>query len=361
MADNNRVHYACERVGIAPLGSSSYTTVAGLQSIGMTTTFNLTQAFELGQLAIYENIEGIPDIECTFTKLLDGYSPVYCLMTQNAAVGGAATLIGRSTSSASVAMGIYSDVALSSNGAAISNVVMSGLYPSSVGYTININDNAQEAVTCVGHNRIWMSAASVTWLDSPFADNNHTPRSISGSGGINRREDFLLGVSGCILPKSIAGVPSDGRLTLSNNTYPVHLQNVNASVNLGREDLFELGRQGAYNRYVRFPVQVTCTIGIISVSGDNVSASENGLYSSGGSCGRYNLTDEQIVIKMCEGLRLDLGQKNKLASVNIAGGDTGGGNQEITYTYNNWNDFTVFHPNDPNWGTAGFTATGDIT
>ena len=54
---NNRVFYAVQAVGIAPFGSTTYATVHGLQSVGITTTFNLEQVFELGQLAIYENIE----------------------------------------------------------------------------------------------------------------------------------------------------------------------------------------------------------------------------------------------------------------------------------------------------------------
>ena len=33
--------------------------VHGLQSVGMTTNFNLEQAFQLGQLEIYENIEEV--------------------------------------------------------------------------------------------------------------------------------------------------------------------------------------------------------------------------------------------------------------------------------------------------------------
>ncbi len=356
---NNRIHYACQRVGIAPLGSTSYTTVRGLQSVGMTTTFNLTQAFELGQIAVYENIEGIPDIECTFNKVLDGYAPVYTLVTQTAAgLGGSATLIGRSTAQCSAAVGIYSDTANSSDGTAISTVTLSGLYVSSVGYTMNINDNAVENVTCVGNNRIWIASASMTWLDSPFAANDDSPRALSGSGGVNRREDFLFGANGSLLPKQIPGISSDYTNVLSGTSYSAHVQSVAATVNLGREDLFELGRKGNYNKYVRFPVQVTCAIGITSVSGDLVSASEEGLYSEGGSCGKYNLTNERILIKMCEGLRIDLGSLNKLSSVNITGGDAGGGNQEITYNYTNFNDFTVYHPQDPNWGTTGFTATG---
>ena len=66
---NDRVYYAIQQVsfGKDTGGSSGTRTVAhGVQSIGITTTFNLEQVFELGQLAIYENVEGTPDVEVIF-------------------------------------------------------------------------------------------------------------------------------------------------------------------------------------------------------------------------------------------------------------------------------------------------------
>lgn len=355
---NNRVFYACQRLGVAPCGSTAFDTIHGVQSVGMTTTFNLQQAFELGQLAIYENIEGIPDIEMTIEKVLDGYAPVYTLVTQ--AGSTSASLTGRSAAKCTMALGIYSDTANSSTGDAISTVQLSGVYVSSVGYTANINDRVKESVTLVGNNRVWIAAASMTWSDDPFVGNNNVPLAIAGSGGVQNREDVLFGTNGSLLPRNIPGIAANGTNTLAGGSYSAHIQSIATSVNLGREDLFELGRKGNYHRYVRFPVSVTTAIGITSVSGDMVSALEDGLYSEGGSCGRYNLQDQRIILKLCEGLRVDLGTKNKLASVNTTGGDTGGGNVEITYNYQNFNDFTVYHPEDPNAAMDGFAATGSI-
>ena len=63
---NNRIFYACQLVGISKMGDVDNITEAhGVQSIGITTNFNLEQAFELGQIQIYENIEGLPDVEVT--------------------------------------------------------------------------------------------------------------------------------------------------------------------------------------------------------------------------------------------------------------------------------------------------------
>ena len=58
----NRLYFAVKAIGIAPFGSNAFVAVKGAQSVGINTNFNLEQVFELGQLAIYENIENIPDI-----------------------------------------------------------------------------------------------------------------------------------------------------------------------------------------------------------------------------------------------------------------------------------------------------------
>ena len=55
MSSNNRIFYACQAVAITNQGDDVVEEgdmVHGLQSVGMTTNFNLEQAFELGQIEI---------------------------------------------------------------------------------------------------------------------------------------------------------------------------------------------------------------------------------------------------------------------------------------------------------------------
>ena len=55
---NNRIYYAIQQVSFGKNSAGrlgTKTAAHGLQSVGITTTFNLEQVFELGQLAIYEN------------------------------------------------------------------------------------------------------------------------------------------------------------------------------------------------------------------------------------------------------------------------------------------------------------------
>ena len=58
---NDRVFYAWQGVAIQNAGKNLQVVptemIHGLQSVGVTTNFNLEQAFELGQIEIYENIE----------------------------------------------------------------------------------------------------------------------------------------------------------------------------------------------------------------------------------------------------------------------------------------------------------------
>ena len=76
---NKRVFYACQAVVITapsdpdnPQAAVFDGAVKGVQSIGITTNFNLEQVFELGQIQIFENIEGVPDVEVTLEKIFAG-------------------------------------------------------------------------------------------------------------------------------------------------------------------------------------------------------------------------------------------------------------------------------------------------
>lgn len=371
---NNRIFYATHKVGIAPHGSTAHTTVRGLQSAGITTTFNLTQVFEIGQLAIYENIEGVPDVEIQMEKVLDGNAPIYTLATQQ---GTSATLSGRSAARCNLAMSIYSDTANSATGAIPgAQVQLSGLYINSVGYSVTTDGNATETCSLIGNDKVWVNLVAgtsmQTFTDDPFVNNSDTPRSLSGSGGVNRREDVLFTYAanpgldvngsvsgiGTVLPQDIPGISSSGTNNLVAGIRQAHVASFSCNVDLGREDLFELGRRGPYYKFAQFPVQVTSEIVVIASSGDMVSARADGIIDGTGCSTGNNLYARTIRLHMCEGLQVNLGQQNKLSSSNMTGGDTGGGNIQVTYSYTNFNDFHVYHPADPSRAVAGFDSAG---
>lgn len=371
---NNRIFYPTQRAGVAPNGSTNYTTLRGVQTIGGSLNTELERIHEIGQLGIYATDEGIPAVELTMEKVLDGHPPIYTLVTQD---GTSATLIGRANAQSSVAISLHNDTDDSASGTPKEEVQTSGLYVSNISYAVSNDGNATESITLVGSDRIWVNqvvnTAFATYLDSPFINNDDEPLSITGSGGVNRREDVLFnyrtGISetdgvdangavsgiGTILPLDIPGVSSSGtRDKDSAGNSIVHLSSFTASVDFNREDLFELGQRSEYHKSTTFPLEVTTEITVTAVSGDQVSQTKGGIISGLGCNVGTNLTDRTIRLHMCEGLQLDLGKKNQLTGLSITGGSTDGANVEVTYTYVNNNDFSLYHPQDPNIAVANF-------
>lgn len=391
MSLNNRILYSCQAVKITNIGHMAARSgvVHGLQSIGMTTSFNLEQAFELGQIEIYENIEGTPDIEVTLEKVIDGYPLIY-LMASTGVTGGAASgLLARSKARCDLALGIFGEefdhvAAASDNGGnAEVEVRCTGMYISSVSYSLPVDGNCTESVTLVGNDKQWLTGAAangITNLDVTLFDGNDDPMALAAgpnpaapaapthtaSGGIQRREDVL--VEFAVLPKSIYGAKAEayGNGFDDVGKKPIiHLQNLSISTDFSRDDVLELGRKTPYYRPANFPVEVSCEIEAISTSGDFVEASEVGdpeLYRTKDS--GNNTSEERIWIPLRCGICLDLGGKNRLSSVSYGGGDATGGNVSNTYSYTNFNDLDVTqlgHNSISVMGTGGTPLPTELT
>ena len=379
---NNRIYYAVHQVGIKGDGGSylwsASHAVHGVQSVGMSTNFNLEQVFELGQLAIYENIEQLPDIEVTLNKVLDGNPLIYHLATIDSS---SPTLAGRSTAKCMFALSIFPDTSESANGPASAIVACSGLFIGSVGLNFPLDGSFNEDATLVGNNKVWANQSGYgsslnanlpdPRFDGAFTTNTDAP---PGTGGVQRRENLIwaynssLGLDSnsmvadpdaTILPPEVFGISNSGTNELTDGQYGAHLSNISVSVDFGREAINELGRKGPYHRNITFPTEVTTEIEVTSTSGDMISATEEGIYttSSDACIDGGNLQNRTIRIATCEGTRVYLGIKNKLSSVNYSGGDAGGGNVSVTYTFTTFNDFTVLHPSDPNSNAATWWST----
>ena len=321
---NNRVFYACEAVGIAVEGGdvSSATEVRGLQSVGINTTFNLTQVFEIGMLGLYQNIEGVADVEVTLEKVIDGHPLLWHL-----ASGGASyatnTLIGRSSQKCNVYLGIYPDTSESAGATPETGGVctVSGAFVSQVSYKIGVDGNGTESVTLVANEKAWSStyAANMSATGVPLA-----------ASGVAQRQHLRMGASASVFPNSIQGISSNVNATGVNGN-AVAFQSASVSCSLGREQILELGRKTPYFRFVKFPVEVTTDFEIIAKTGDSVNVGES----------VADKVDEPIKLMFNQGLTIDLGTKNRLASVNFTGGGAGGDNATISYSYRTYNTFVV--------------------
>jgi len=394
---NNRVFYATQAVAVGDIGATGvkdswdttdagdfigdgYVMVAhGIQSIGVTTNFNLEQIFELGQLSLYENYEEVPDIEVTFEKILDGYSLVYHLGTVDATDP---TLTGRSNARSDIRMLIGYDTKTSvSNETAgqsgVAELYCSGTYISSISYNLATDGNFTESTTFVGNNKLWLTGDGSLLADSngliadafDVFDGNDAP--VGPGNSVLRRQNLVIDSTGKDYggttfrtvvpdfiegtdPASATGIEGVGGTGLATNcSYvenDVYINSVSISCDLGRESINSLGKKTPYLRYVNFPVEVTCDIEVTATGGDNIDAYEEGNPALTGS---RNLKNHSIQFVLDDSTVFSLGNKNKLTSVSYGGGDAGGGNATITYSMSNFNDFVVMHSGDPITLAAG--------
>lgn len=356
---NNRVFYACQYVEIQPTGGSARA-ASGVQSLGMTTNFSLQQVFQFGMLNIYENLENIPEVQITLEKALDGTPPLFLMGTS--ANSPNPSLIARADNRFTTRVGIFPDTGVRVAGNPMRELEMTGMYYSSLSYSFTVDGIFTESITAVGNHKLWKNSG-FTVSAAGFGDNAVTAGPPSG---VNRRQNLYWGSAAStstIHPQSYSVIPTDipGVHSTSGVNYEMlaHIQRITASVDLGREDMFELGRRLPYHRYVNYPVLVTTEVEYMADSGDLVSMTETGVYSDGVTpCNRnYNVKDQKIRIVTCEGTHIYLGDNNKLTSVNYGGGDTGGGNVTITHTYNGYNEFNVLHMADL---VAGLRPTGTL-
>lgn len=330
---NKRIYYATQSVQLQPVNADSnggftlgtFVSPKGLQSVGMTTNFNLTQLFELGQQDLYDNVEGIPEVEVTLQKTLDGTLPLYLLcMGGTQANYGSGKKIGElANHRVNFKLGIFDDTKTAAEGNTNTAVLCTGMYLSSIGYTFPLDGFSTEDVTLVGNDKKWSSQSMAGGFSESTAQTAAT--------AIRR---INVNIAGSTIPGDIPGGTA------------AHFQSINVRANLGREAINELGKMAPYARYVKFPLEITSEFVVTATEGDKVAADD---YLGQGTCTSFkNLTDRQITIAVCgtgnagaNTMTIDLGPKNKLSSVNYTGGDTGGGNATVTYSYQTFNYLVV--------------------
>ena len=293
---NNRVFYASQGVSVGG------TTVQGAQSVGITTNFNLEQVFQLGQLALYDNVSLDPEVEITISKVLDGEDTIWKLSSTTGT-----SLIDNANDTSSIVVGVGSDT--SSTLTSSSAITCSGMFVSSVSYTFPVDGSLTEEVTFVGN------AKALTGSVSAPATNSNTTL---------RRQNVNLNSS--TLPSEVSGK---------------NITSISISADLGRETMYKLGSLKPFHRFVNFPLEVTCEFEVSATDLDGVEVD-----IPEAACSGLPANDRSINIAICDSdgnsrYTFNLGDKNKLTSVNYSGGDTGGGNATITYSYSTYNELTI--------------------
>lgn len=388
---------AAPTTGVAPLGAREYAGGAfstgidevsslwevprGMQSVGINTAFQTEQVFQLGQLEIYEQSQRQPNIEATLTRVIDGTKPLFFMVTNPAYINN---IVGQTQSFRfDMAMSIYSDTQQKAAGMPKSICTLSGLYLSSVEWAFPVDGASTETITAVGNDKLWglfdtaMSGHSpISLINTAAGSDPHVPEGIpeaviaSGllelaagtavagvskiiGSGVQRREEVEIARS--VLPKEIPGCSGHASDTVNgedigaisgqvitrywaNTTHMAEkIQNITISIDLGREDIFELGSKRPFLKYVTFPVETTLSIEVVTSEGDLVEA------TAGVDCGPDALSNSTCVIRTCEGLQIDLGDALVLDTIDLGGGATDGSNMTATYNYRGFNTFNVSH------------------
>jgi hypothetical protein len=350
---NNRIFYAVQAVKMRPCqGTTSYAygterVVRGIQSIGLNTSFKLDQAYQLGQLDLYSNIEEVPDVEITMQKLLDGTRLLYNIALDGSGIVSGAlgsptdgsnelNLTQISDRRCDVALGIWDDTSINTGGGSSTYALSSGTYVSSASYKFGNDGNFTEDVTLVGNNLKWNGSAGITNFSSGLPG-GETKQSVARRWSLDTTNSILpTGASG-----GIYGTFANGQL---------HINSVTLSCNLGREAINQLGQRAPYYRYINFPVEVTSEFEVTAVSGSQVNADDFISAAGCSAASSANLISKPIRIVLCDptstvsGYVFDLGSNNKLTSANQSAGDTGGGNVTVTYSYQTFNSFSVSSP-----------------
>lgn len=314
---NVRTFYACQKVQMTPpsgsdaVGTNTFTTINAVNSLGVTTNYNLEPVYQLGQLAPGDQFENNPEVEVSITKTMDGTATIYEHMM------GDGTLTALSDSRSAVKFFVYPQTVSEATGVSTASCLIQPAYLSNITWNFPSDGAFTEEATIVGNSKTW--SYGVTDSDAPEVSLT----------GVARRQMFNENSSSFPNDGISGAMPGDAKL-----------QNISVSVDLGREDIYQLGQQLPFTRYINFPVEVTTEFEIITASGDYA-----GIVQATSDCANdKNVGDQSISIVLCDGTTLDLGDKNKLTSVSTAGGDAGGDNIVYTYSYVNYSELTYTGP-----------------
>jgi hypothetical protein len=390
---NKRIFYATQSINLQPVSTGDFDPVdyrnpghyvnygawiqpLGLQSAGISTTFNTEPVSQLGTLSIYTQVETSPEVEVTLSKLVDGTAPLYSLCTAwtdgTDVVSKNKDITEIATNMVNVRFAVAKDTDSKASGTLSHHTLCSGMYLNSVSFTFPVDGNATEQVTLAGSRKIWGGQVNVPYgnnadalgeLASLVVRRQHvaiTGANVEVTTARDSENKITTFPVASLLP---SGILKSYKRQVNGKDDTPKVQNITVSANLNRENINELGFFGPYYKYTTFPIEVTSEFELVSVSGDMINANDFEVYLTDidqgieissevdintATCNTNysNTPNEEIVIKVCgatdqDSLYLDLGAKNRLTSVNYTGGDTGGGNATVTYSYQTFNKFNV--------------------
>ncbi len=365
-----RVFYGSTHLAIRPTthdaaGSptvGNFMAPQGIQSVGFNTSVAFEPIFQLGQTELYGRTESqSPEVEATISKAFDGTQPLYTtIMGGNTAVNNKQPT-ELTLNHCELDMGIYSENVPYASGTAESAVYCSGMYLTNVSMTFPIDGMATEEITLLGDTKKHLATSNISAYENVNAGTGTAPAPY---------QRWSMNVDGSTLPSGV-------------DKYAI--QSVSVSMGMGREALQEIGTRGKYCRYPTYPFEVTTDFevivgGVMSSRGVEPSSAASAdvqvdhydfVNEIGLACfsnAKYSITagtapsdsqinegyidlgfrDQPIKLIFCgasgsDNLTLDLGTKCRATSQNYSGGDTGGDNATMSYSFQSYNEFKLTH------------------
>lgn len=102
---------------------------------------------------------------------------------------------------------------------------------------------------------------------------------------------------------------------------------------IARDPLFVLGQYKPLKRFVRFPVEVSMEIGYLLPQGGGFSPNDPP------NCATWTEGKQDFTIGACDSSWII--RNAYLSNIGYSGGDVGGGNVEVRYTYTSWSDCKI--------------------
>lgn len=335
---NKRTYWAVEALGVAAEGAgvllSAAQFVPGVQSVGITTNFNLEQIFQLGQLEIYQDLEEVPDVEISVERVIDQFTCMYG-RTMDVGAPTSITIAGDQNNKCDIVFSVNNETTDDVVGDDFpdSYVWCSGMFCSSASFTFGVDGNFTESTTLVGNHKKWYAAPGVSMAGVP-TDALVTAGDAPTAGDVKKRQNFWM----TQVPAPISALATAEKA----------IQSISVSVDFGREEINALGTRLPYHRFVTFPVEVSCEIEalVTDITDMGMDALPNAANTAAQPI-QFKVGDVAVGDIVTGGAStaihtFDLGTKNRVQSVTWNGVDTGGGNASITYSFRNFNklDYT---------------------
>lgn len=323
MANNNRVFYACQSVALTTADNPVGGTVQhGVQSVGLNSSFNFEQVFELGQIEIYENIEGVPEVEATIERVLDGEATLYEQFGTQTESNPGESLLAVGDGQKGLVLSVFEDDKDSNTGSVQTGAFMSGMYIGNYSVSINLDGPSTESCSLVGNHKAWAAHPA-------------------GAVGVDDEPPVAVMKRQSLSTTAYTSLPNGVN----------KLQSISISVDFGREDLNSLGEKYPFFRAATYPTEVTSEFTYLFDDDQGHPDNDPTIVGDGGSAVeklKDVTSDETIKIQLNEidpltgtatpAYKFNLGTKNRLTGVSLSGGDAGGGNSTVTYSYSTYNE-----------------------